>query len=414
MCLDMSISQIFNRAGSGNEPDSPPVSTEDFLAKSACVFSPAFSAHLREKFNTFDVVCGHPVADGFMSLDTTISWTSIITWNTLGHYLAIVEKEDIDEEEDKKKPTEKKPLRFGVPQFDGTDEGPLPPQEITQITLRGTTISQAWANSEAVRDFTEFDRINLQNWSPSVPGGAPVFRGTSTHLETSEWEQIMDHELSTNPTALGRVGGKTQLFPESNDCQGIYTSFSALRSFLWAVFHGEVIQDPPRPTAAATLRKPFRMRNQDFRGVLLLMFNTHQPAPPGMSSYQIPAGQEEAWLRAVNVESRYRSSSRNPWTGQFKEIHGKDTTCFPDVIHGRDLPTLRTQLRAFPCNQALLWQSAWMSEGAAYSLNRGIAGIYAISFEVDPPLVEETKKRGKVGTLGRKLGEGWKEALRKM
>lgn len=410
-CLDMSISQVFNRAGSGDGPNSLPVSTEDFLTKSSCVFSPAFSAHLREKFNTLDVACGQPVADGFMSLDTIISWTSIITWNTLGHYLAIVEKEDIVEEEGKKKPTEKKP-----PQFDGTEEGPLPLKEITQITLRGTTISQAWADNEAVKEFTGFDRHHLPNWSPSVPGRAPVFRDTSTHLETPEWEQIIDHELSTNPTALGRVRGKAQLFPESNDCQGIYTSFSALRSFLWAVFHGEVIQDPPRPTALApaTLLKCFRMRNQDFRGILLLMFSSQQPTPQGMSSYQVPAGQEAAWLRAVNFESRYKSSSRNAWTGHLKEIHGKDTASFPDIIHGRDLPTLRAQLRAFPCNQALLWQTAWMSEDAASSLNRGIVGIYAISFEEITPLAKKMRKRGKVGTLGRKLGEGLKEVLRKM
>src|SRR5690554_5575802 len=69
-CLEGAITKIFDGATrvielrtsrENRRQDFPPDSTEDFLSQSACVFSAAFSTHLRDKFNTFDEVCGQPI-----------------------------------------------------------------------------------------------------------------------------------------------------------------------------------------------------------------------------------------------------------------------------------------------------------------------------------------------------------------
>ncbi|MBE3045229.1 hypothetical protein IMZ48_22290 [Candidatus Bathyarchaeota archaeon] len=238
-----------------------------------------FIRHLDAKFDAFDTLCGEKIAGGFLSTGSYEAWVNVIADNTPRHYLAAASTSQRLYEPG---PTATG-KRMPIPQFDGTGDEPTPPAPMKQIVLKGKTIKEAWAQNEDIRSMTEFERLPHQNWTPSVPGGAPVFHGTSRHLKSADGEANIDLAFSQNPTGLERVEGLTQLYPATKDLAGIFTSFSAIRSFLWSVFVGDVIQDPPGPSRATVLDKPFRMRDQPYKGVVLAQFHSTQPAPSGIS-----------------------------------------------------------------------------------------------------------------------------------
>ena len=403
--LPNTIGRIFaENSGNGETQSSrsTPDSTTDFLERAKCVFSAPFLRHLGAKFDAFDSLCGDSLAGGFLSAKSYEAWAAVFAENTLHYYL----------EAPARKSHEPGPIAAGkrmpIPQFDGTGDEPTPPAPMRQIVLKGKTIKEAWHQNEDIRRMTGFERLPNQNWTPSVPGGAPVFHGTSRHLRSADGEANIDLAFSQNPTKLERVPGLTQLYPATPDLAGIFTSFSALRSFLWAVFVGDVIRDPPGPSHATVLDKPFRMRDQPYRGVLLAQFHSTQPAPSGISWYQIPVGKEDAWRWAlVNPEPRHPRTSEGWWKVGLGVLHGQDTADFPDLVHGKDLPSLRQCLGPFPCNRAFLWQSAWISDKSALALQKKISEIYAISFEREEEQPETTsgKKESAFRTFGRKLGK---------
>lgn len=241
-CLSDVISKIF-REHLNDDHDaeaSSPSSVKDFLSKTASIFSRPFLAHLESKFEEFDKLCGEPVADGFLSVGTYHAWTNLIAANTIRYYRATT-----SDEQNLSEAPQKTSEIVDISQFDGHSDQPPSAIPVSQISLKGTTLKQAWAEKEEVGRLFSFERLPLQNWTPSTPGGAPVFHGTSHHLIDAESLRDLDNALSSNPTQLGRFPGETQLYPLSTDISGFYTSFSALRSFLWSVFNGEVIQDPP-------------------------------------------------------------------------------------------------------------------------------------------------------------------------
>lgn len=96
-----------------------------------------------------------------------------------------------------------------------------------------------------------------------------------------------------------------------------------------------------------------------------------------------------------------------------QRIHGRDTTEFPDLIHGKDLPSIQNRLRQFPCQRALLWQSAWMTREAMLALNQRGTAIRAISFEREEPQAPEREKKDCFSTMTRALGKEFKKIVGK-
>ncbi|KAK5997960.1 hypothetical protein PT974_00328 [Cladobotryum mycophilum] len=400
-----------------NREDTIPISAADLLSKTACIFSPKFLSHLAQKFKDFDKLCGEPLVDGFLSVHSCQEWALMITENTLHHYINSAKKPNFPfcGASATKTRTPRSPFITAdatISQFDGPADSSPEPIPIKQIHLKGPDLKQAWRKNEDILDITKFERLLLGDWTPSKPGGAPVFHGTAMHLKDLRSQSVVDAMIGTNPTNVHRWPGKTQIYPNDKDFAGIFTSFSAARSFLWAVFKSEVIQDPPGSTPTTALQYQFRLRNQDYQGVILLQFDSCQPAPPNLSWYQIPAGQESAWIDVVDPWSK-SLDFHNIWIGPLKAIHGKDTLTYPSVVHGKDIPSLHESLKGFPCKQALLWQTAWMSKEAALDLNKRISGIYAISWEMkekETP-APEPKKLGKFATLTRKFGNQLKKVV---
>lgn len=408
-CLPDTISRIFEEhSNDGNiAGDSCPSSAKDLFSRASSVFSTSFVAHLELRFREFDILCGGPAADTFLSAGTYQTWTNTIADNAFRYYLATTSKEQHLEE-----PSRTSPESVSIPQFDAPFEAPAP-IPISQIHLKGSTLKQAWAENNDLRQLFPFERLPLQSWTPSTPGGAPIFHGTSHHLQDARCQADLDSALASYPTRLVRAPGRTQLYPLSHGISGFCTSFSALRSFLWAVFMSEVIQDPPRPSRASSLQQTFHMRGEAFTGIILVEFHSNQPAPPGLDWYQIPNGREEEWSSIALSLGPYMSTTTNIWTDDLKAIHGQDTPKFPDIVHGKDLPPLQNSLRAFPCQRALLWQSAWMSEKAMVALNQRVSAIHAISFERTGPLAPEKKKKGSFSTMTRALGDQFKKMAEK-
>ncbi|KAI5464380.1 hypothetical protein BGZ63DRAFT_377560, partial [Mariannaea sp. PMI_226] len=267
-----------------------------------------------------------------------------------------------------------------------------------------------------------------QAWSPSVAGGAPVYRGMAIQHEYLQHARTIEHYLSTNPSTFRRVPGKTTFFPDDGHLSGIYTSFSALRSFLWAAFKAEILYHCLDKTAGRALTDSFQMRGQTFHGVLLLKFHPDQPAPPGLTSFTIAEGKELDWRHTVfswrpsRQQLRPTKASTSPpraiWEHDLKHIHQQDTRDYPDIIHGRDMPVLRDAFLDWPCKQSLLWQTAFMSPAAANQLNSRLVAIYAISFErpqVGHEQEAQPKEQEKVySTLVPRLGERLKRIISKM
>jgi hypothetical protein len=117
----------------------------------------------------------------------------------------------------------------------------------------------------------------------------------------------------------------------------VWTAFSPLRAFLWAVFRGEVVSNIPGPTTQSKSNQPWHYGNKTYEGVLVLQFSPSQPSPPGCSSYTIPIGKEEQWTNIAAASNNVVStaeSTKNLWQ-RFATIHrqGKESE-WPDLVHG--------------------------------------------------------------------------------
>ena len=360
-----------------------PSSVNDFISQTDHIFAPEFARHIQEKCAIFDRLCGAPISDAIFSELSLQERALEIVNNTLKFY---------------DKPRPPFPGDRGRSR-DGTSDSPpeARPIPITQMKLKGPTIKEAWRTNAAAQAINPLERVSLGQWNPSIstPSSLPVFHGTDAHLHENT-APILKQALEANPTMMRRAYGQTQLFPAGQYC-GIYTSFSAMRAFLWSCFKAEVIMDPPGPTTFSRLQQPFQLNGQNLRGTLLLEFDINQPAPAGLSWYMVPVGKESDWFSRVRHSPSILTST-TAWGDSLKAIHGQDSLDYPDVTHGRDLPEIRNALADFPCNKTLLWQTAWMSEHAENILNERVTNIYAISFELEDPLSPSKPKKRRIFT----------------
>lgn len=371
----------------------PPTSVDDFITKMQGLFNAEFLQHFKEKCEAFDDLCGFLLSDAFIGHLSYLQWAELIGSNCFEACLRKVKG---------KNQMLKAKSTFTASQFDGSSDQPLP---VTQIHLKGEDLKQAWATNSDTARISAFERLQLRDWTPSAMGGAEVFHGTTAC-------DGMDQALASTPTRLARSGLSSQVFP-AGDTVAIFTSFSVMRSFLWAAFKAAVIEDPPGPTPSGLLRTPFQLRGQTYHGVIVIKFHSSQPAPGGLTNYQIPVGQESAWNHLVKQCGSSIIMGREFWRNNARSIHGQSTGGFPDIVHGKDLPGLRNALGEFPCNKSLLWQTAWISMEAADALNARAAHVYAISFEREEAPQSQSKNGKKKGVSGfaRKFGHGLKKMM---
>lgn len=357
-----------------------PTSLADFAAKTDRVFSPAFLHHLQQKCDAFDDICGAPVADAFFGQKTYMEWAQLIAENCI--------RKLVDMPPD--------PTYRSRP-----DAGQAAPP-ITQIHLKGATIKDAWNNNpEALKISPSEQMSSHQQWSPADMGNvAHVFHGTASHLEGSHEELLMDIALGSFPVHLARSDGPNQLVPVGVDHWGIFTSFSAMRAFLWALFFAEVINDPTGSTPATPGARTFTMRGQSYQGVILVRLfsspsESFQPSTSGLSSYTIPRGKETEWAMAT---AAYSSICPHPfWPSRIQHIYQQPTEDYPDLIHGMDLPAVRNALQPLPCSQQLLWQTAWTKKNAATTLKGNADRIFVISFDAENQTDQAEKHGRRVG-----------------
>ena len=136
--------------------------------------------------------------------------------------------------------------RLEIPQLDGpsTDGSapltlPTSNSPITQIRLSGPTLKQAW-NSDPILRQLEHDCPGT-GWSPAQASGLPVYHGTNAQFGTFGFNVL----LSRSPFSALRRGFamQNQMAPTSQPV--LYTDFSPLRCYLWALFKSEVIRSIP-------------------------------------------------------------------------------------------------------------------------------------------------------------------------
>ncbi|KAI5465299.1 hypothetical protein BGZ63DRAFT_373230 [Mariannaea sp. PMI_226] len=384
-CLRVAMEGVFRNAGHESRLGDTPLGVMDFLAVTACLFSPKLQKHLRSNFDRFDNLCGEEsVSDMFLAERTIQAWAYDILDFYLGYFFRLAMKKEHD------------------CQSNGT---PTPPAlvPIQQIQLQGTFLKDAWETNKDIQTICDFGgskNIPMHSWKPSTPGAAPVFRGVSHHLK-QDGAQIVECQISTTPPDFSRKPGAPHLDSCDSEHPSIYTSFSAPRAFLWAVFMAELFQDPPAQTQVQGLTQEFRLRGTTYQGILLFKFDSVQPAPSGLSWYQLPEGRELEW---ANI-GRRQSIQPHPERHQAAHNLQQETTDSPDLIHGRDLYDLRKYLTSWSCEQALLWQTAFTSRAAVESLSSRLVGIYAISFEQLQQHPENiSHRKGKIAMLKQNMG----------
>lgn len=340
---------------------SDPKNVEDFLSYCAPVLSARYLAVLRARVDCF----AHEVSGGSGAMaDAFISEASFQSW-LMSIVKAIVEKgmtlaRSSCESE-------------CGPQMDGTGEDSGP---IHQITLRGSTLKQAWVNGVA-----EFPFLKDAEWTPAEETDIHSYHGACVAmLEEGELSRLVQRKI-------GRVEGHNEMAPF--EC--LQTSFSAARSLLSATFRNTIITAELDPSLQGSLLgNRWKFKGQGYSGVLLIQFSTHTTAPTGLTSMVLNRKDIERWAPAAK-ELHGNCLEARAWTeaplARMRNNAGAGLTRWPDVIHAPERLETIDVLRSWtgPARDGLLqppmWRSAHCSEEAVEMLNKGGQRVYAITFE---------------------------------
>lgn len=297
-------------------------------------------------------------------------------------------------------------LSSPLPRPPTPSNGPTPEPRTTasirQITLRGQTLKEAWLRDDTIQEELE-GLVRLQrDWSPATPGYLPVFHGTAAHIHKQRFADMLGHY----PVRLSPFGSLNQITTIRGGGECVYTGFSALRCFLWAVFSADILHDPPTESSSINnLQATWMSCGAAFRGVVLLKYYVPQPAPTELNWYLIPAGMENRWYRTVNLWNSRLVPHLPPsssWADEmFRDLHRTGTQSWPAVLHRKELPLTVRALEPFATHPRMFWRTAWVGDRAADYLQRQHEATFAITFEQTPKLptavpgkVEQTKGGG--------------------
>jgi hypothetical protein len=314
-----------------------------------------------------------------------------------------------------------------IPQCDGpSDMEPLFQAGVVddggpfkQVTLVGPNLFEAWNRLSFTRNLENMCHQS-STWAPSQPGCLYVYHGTAAHIENPNFISA----LANRP--FNGLIGKSQrnqitlaLGPGVGNIPVVWTAFSPLRAFLWAVFRADVIRNIPGYMTQSKLNQPWHYGNKSYEGVLVLQFSPSQPSPPGCSSYTIPIGEEEQWTDIAASSNNIVASTeptKSLWA-RFATIHKQAKGSeWPDLVHGFELPVSRRSLQHFTKQ---LWRTVWHGQGIQ-SLNschtQSLAIHYILKPDSPPPPLNDqessTKSKGpcpgKMDTLKRRLSHIFK------
>jgi hypothetical protein len=399
-----------------------PTSVDDFIRTVSPAFDHKYLMEFEARCSHFDHIVGSlappsstssstPRDDPAPNLsDTFICWLDFESWVAeIGWTIALYCFETTT--------PGRKHTHRAIPQYDGpSDMEPLPQAGVVddggpfkQVTLVGLNLSEAWNRLSFTRDLENMSRQS-STWTPSQPGGLYVYHGTAEHISIPGF--IVS--LARRPF-VGLVGKtrRNQIAPavgrDAGNIPVVWTAFSPLRAFLWAVFKGEVVGhvgDIPSPTMQFKSNKPWHYGNKTYEGVLVLQFSSSQPSPPGCSSYTIPTGKEDQWtdiaMGSNNVVATIEST-KNLWA-RFATFHRQAKGSeWPGVVHGFELRASRQCLQR---STKQLWRTVWSGQGIQ-SLNschtQSLAIRYILQPDSPPPPLndQESSRKAKIPTLAR-------------
>ena len=114
----------------------------------------------------------------------------------------------------------------------------------------------------------------------------------------------------------------------------VWTEFSPLRSFLWAVFKSDVLQPVPGPGTETKLKTPWKCRDHEHVGVLVLKFQPSLSSATGEANCTIPPGREAEWTHIARTPTE-GGTPETLWR-RFASIHRNALPTWPPTIHCRE------------------------------------------------------------------------------
>jgi hypothetical protein len=151
-----------------------------------------------------------------------------------------------------------------IPQYDGpSDMEPLSQVGVVddggpfkQVTLVGPNLFEAWNRLSFTRNLENMSRRS-STWTPSQPGGLYVYHGTAAHIELPGFILALADRPFNGLRGMSQRNQITPaLGPGGINMPVVWTAFSPLRAFLWAVFRGEVVSNISGPTTQSKSTSP--------------------------------------------------------------------------------------------------------------------------------------------------------------
>ncbi|KAK0655242.1 hypothetical protein B0T16DRAFT_8003 [Cercophora newfieldiana] len=262
------------------------------------------------------------------------------------------------------------------------------PCPIIQLQLEGSTILEAWNGNPTTRAMEQLANMHERNADPTHFSfrALPVYHGTdaSAGFAFQGSDEIRHGMLYGSVTA-------NQVAPRHPSLPILWTGFSPLRCFLWAVFKSDVLQPVPGPTVQSKLKTSWKCGDHEHVGVLLFKFQPALPSAPGEASYIIPPGREQEWTTLARAQTG--SGAPESWWRQFAPIHRKVQPTWPETIHCREYGAQMSMLLPYIKQ---FWTTVWFGTGIT-TLQASHQVTYSISFTQPrleaPPTDKDTKAK---------------------
>lgn len=269
---------------------------------------------------------------------------------------------------------------------------------IVQIELEGPTLADAWNANATTKEMEELATSVPSDADPSSMAyrALAVYHGTAW----TGWDELMAPATPYEPSrTLRPASNRNQVAPGGPLCRDalkvVWTGFSPLRCFLWAVFQGEVLQQVPTGAAKARLEREWdcdpSFAPHTHKGVTLFKLRPTLPSAFGQSHYLMPKGREAEWNDIVKgLEIHVRGTHLPPipedlaagakylWD-RFSGIHRGTLDTWPNALHCREYGEQLATLRIFTKQT---WWTVWYGAEQIGALNRSREVAYAISFKL--------------------------------
>lgn len=396
---------IISRAYNDKNLDVAPSSVLDFVRATEDIFSAQLHETLIDRAIAFNEVsglqkAGYAVSDIFIREYSTLKWMALITNFVAAHCeeVVAVQKNATGAAPDVPTPrpgtsttaaqqttTGAAPVRPGASTVAAGSSTTTTPSScpIVQIELEGSTILEAWMGNSRMQELEREASERVESFDPSRGSCLPVYHGTPFPPAAYNLH-LPSHRQSNLHGSVSR----NQVAPASECLPVLWTGFSPLRCFLWAVFRADVIPNGVIHHIPEPLAKTWKCEEHGgHKGVGLLKFYPLQPAPPGLSWYIIPRGQEPAWTERCQAWTEPDALFVDPpitretvWDF-FRDFHGGNPATWPHVLHCREFGDQRRLLSDFTQQ---LWRTVWAGEGIQ-RLNESHEITFAISFMPTAP-----------------------------